>query len=590
MAAALECWSGRPSTDEDMVEQVLMKTHDRSEAYPAGEPPPPSSSWASGDAPAAAPKKWQRLGRNFAGAITALKNSLNLDSVREPAARAGDKAFWGGIVRNLTQLYPGSQLPEKAISNIRRHFDSLPNSYAQAGHDMKDVLLHVRLIEQAAAEDHPAVHVQEVAAEKPGGADGTLFRLTFASHSPISWPAMADALDGSSTCCRKVQIFEKKGLTLGIATLLVHSATEKLFKARAEAALRSAVKRPPRGSANVVKLPFGLCGCQEQGAAGARDDETEVCGPGGEGAPRQACERDRPPQLPNTLPESSLVVSIDEWQTVRGSGADEIGRWLVSSGEVEFADRGGPNSFRGAFRGKRAWIKKVRGCEKGAAYEVELKRELLELMSCGHRNILHLHGICVDENHGLCLVTRMMDGGSAHDLVQRSKKIPTRDLLRIAADVAEGLSFMNDHGVSYRDLNTQRVLLDKQGNACLGDMGVVSAVKNAGDVTEYETAGYRWLAPEIIAGDPETVVETWMSNVYSFGMVVWEMVTGEAAYSSYSPVQAAVGIAACGLRPEIPKDCPQVLRSLMLKCWNNHPSKRPPFSEILAILSRQIPR
>lgn len=77
-----------------------------------------------------------------------------------------------------------------------------------------------------------------------------------------------------------------------------------------------------------------------------------------------------------------------------------------------------------------------------------------------------------------------------------------------------------------------------------------------------------------------------MSNVYSFGMVVWEMVTGEAAYSAYSPVQAAVGIAACGLRPDIPKDCPQILRGLMMKCWNNIPSKRPQLSEILSILMR----
>lgn len=75
-----------------------------------------------------------------------------------------------------------------------------------------------------------------------------------------------------------------------------------------------------------------------------------------------------------------------------------------------------------------------------------------------------------------------------------------------------------------------------------------------------------------------------MSNVYSFGMVIWEMVTGEAAYAAFSPVQAAVGIAACGLRPEIPKDCPQVLRNLMTKCWNSCPLKRPQFSEIQAML------
>lgn len=91
---------------------------------------------------------------------------------------------------------------------------------------------------------------------------------------------------------------------------------------------------------------------------------------------------------------------------------------------------------------------------------------------------------------------------------------------------------------------------------------------------------------QIIAGDPENVTETLMSNAYSFGMVIWEMVTGEAAYASCSPVQAAVGIAACGLRPEIPKDCPQILKSLMTKCWNSCPTKRPQFSEILSILVR----
>lgn len=77
-----------------------------------------------------------------------------------------------------------------------------------------------------------------------------------------------------------------------------------------------------------------------------------------------------------------------------------------------------------------------------------------------------------------------------------------------------------------------------------------------------------------------------MSNVYSFGMIIWELVAGEVAYSAYSPVQAAVGIAACGLRPEIPKDCPQVLRSLMIKCWDNCPSNRPQFAEILSTLVR----
>ncbi|CAA6656902.1 unnamed protein product [Spirodela intermedia] len=531
MAAAMECWSGRPSTDEDMVEQVLMKNQDRSEAYPSTEPEPTGPQ----------PRRCHR----------------RPEELPQPRSGGEGEGLVGSIVRNLTQLYPGSQLPEKVIADIRRHYECLPSSYAQAEHDIKEVLLHSRLIEQAAAEDHPAVH---------GKGTTTLFKLTFVSHSPISWPAIADSLDASSMLCKKVQIFEKKGLTLGIALLLVHSVSDKAFKTRAEAALRSAVKKPaPRSGGGAVKLSFGLCGCKDREAAGVREDDSEFTGGGGEWR--------RPERI------SSFVVAVDERQALR-LGAGEMGRWLLSPEEVEIADRTGPNSFTGTCRGRKVWIKKLRGCERGTAYEVQLRRDLLELMSSGHPNVLHLHGLCVDETHGLCLVTKAMDGGSVHDLLQsRRKRIPTGELMRIAAGVAEGLRFVNDHGVCFRDLNTQRILLDKQGNSCLGDMGVVSVCKSTGEVADYETAGYRWLAPE-----------TWMSNVYSFGMVLWEMVTGEAAYSSYSPVQAAVGIAACGLRPEIPRDCPPVLRSLMVKCWNSSPSRRPPFSEILTILSSQATR
>ncbi|XP_008794232.1 serine/threonine-protein kinase STY46 [Phoenix dactylifera] len=584
MAAALECWSGRPSTDEDMVEQVLMKTHDRSEAFPSASSSSSSSSSSSAtSSPARAAagsnlpptKKWQRLGRNFAGALAALKNSLN----RDPSP-CGDKLLWGGVVRNLTQLYPGSQLPEKLISDIRRHFDSLPNSYAQAGFDMKEILLHVRLVEQATAEDHPAVHIQEV--HDDDGAEGVAFKITFACNSSVSWPAMSGALGTSLICCKKIQIFEKKGLTLGAVTVLVQPGNERHFKSRIEAALRSAAKKPRN---NVVKLPFGLCGCQEE-SSGNVEEDVQFDGDDGQRVDNEALHRI---QLPTPLPESSLVVSIDEWQTIR-SGGEEIGKWILTSDEVEFVERTGPNSFKGVYRGKRVWIKKLRGCERGSAYDIEIRQDLLQLMSCGQKTILQFHGICIEENQGLCVVTRMMDGGSVHDVMQKNKKLPIREVMRIALDVAEGLMFMNIHGVPYRDLNTHRILLDRQGNACLGDMGIVTSCNSVGEVTEYETAGYRWLAPEIIAGDPESVTETWMSNVYSFGMVLWEMITGEAAYSSYSPVQAAVGIAACGLRPEIPKECPQFLRSLMMKCWNNCPSKRPQFSDIIAIMQRQSNR
>ena len=135
MAAALECWSSRASTDEDMVEQVLMRTQDRSEGPPENSASTSSSVDAVGvglkEMPSAMQKRLQRLSRNVSEAIASLKNSLNLDSVRDslpPPSRIEScrKVVWCSVVKNLTQLYPGSQLPEKLVSNIRKHYDSLP--------------------------------------------------------------------------------------------------------------------------------------------------------------------------------------------------------------------------------------------------------------------------------------------------------------------------------------------------------------------------------------------------------------------------------------------------------------------------------
>ncbi|XP_010685925.1 uncharacterized protein LOC104900241 [Beta vulgaris subsp. vulgaris] len=577
MAAALECWSSRTSTtEEDTVEQVLMRSHHRSEGLPE-----PSTTTKDTSSSSAMQKRFQKLSRNVSEAIASLKNSLNLDSPRQvtPKIDGHRNIVWGSVVRSLTQLYPGSQLPEKLVSNIRKHYDSMPLSYAQAGFDMKDVFVHIRLIEQASEEDQPAVIIQEVSEDE---VQGVVYRITFACNSSISWPAVSGALENGSMCCKKIQIFERKSSTLGILHVLVQSGQEKNFKIRIENALRSASKKPKLSNR---KLPFGLCGC-DQDENGRGRDFGEIEEEFGDQSYRNSveCSSERI-ELSMPLSSSSIVVSVDEWQTVR-AGGDEIGKWLLNSENVEFGDQIGPSSFKGVYKGKRVAIEKLKGCDKGNAYDFELRKDLLELMTCGHKNVVPFYGVCVDEIHGLCVVTRFMEGGSVHDLMLKHKKLQIKDVMRITIDVAEGIKFLIDHGIAYRDLNTQRILLDRQGNAYLGDMGIVNACNSTGEAMEYETDGYRWLAPEIIAADPESVSETWMSNVYSFGMVVWEMVTGEAAYSAYSPVQAAVGIAACGLRPEIPKDCPQVLKSLMIKCWNNSPSNRPQFSEILSLLLR----
>lgn len=359
---------------------------------------------------------------------------------------------------------------------------------------MKDVFLHIKLIEQASGEDQPAINIQEIS-DDGLNPNGSVFKLTFACNSTISWPAMSGALHSSSICCKKLQIFDKKGFTLGIVMLSVQTGQEKMFRTQIENALKLASKKPKN---NPIKLPFGLCGCQEESTRGRNVGEIE-----------EDCNRDQiyrngeenldsKIQLPLPLPDDVIVVSVDEWQTVI-SGRDGIGKWLLNQDAVEIIDQIGLGTFKGVYKGKKVGIEKLKGCDKGNAYEFELRKDLLELMTCGHKNVIPFYGVCVDDNHGLCIVSKLMDGGSVHDLILKSKKIQMKEIIRIVSDVAEGIKFMNDHGVAYRDLNTQRILLDKRGNACLGDMGIVSACKSVSEALEYETDGYRWLAPEVFS-------------------------------------------------------------------------------------------
>ncbi|XP_020585763.1 serine/threonine-protein kinase STY46-like [Phalaenopsis equestris] len=527
MAAALECCSDRRSTNEEMLNLLLMKAPPYAGAFRRQLPE----------------KKWHRLSRKAAAAIAALQKSLN-------------RRF---TPPSLSQLLPGIHIPEKLLPDIRRHFDSLPNSYSQAGFDIKEVCLHLRLVELAAIDGQPVFQIERISGRASD------FKIIFACKSAFSWPTMSGAIGGAVLCYKKIQIFEKKGITLGIVTVLVDARGEKNFKSRIEAALRSAAKNQLNES---FKLHFSICGCREEGL---------VINEGNSSFPPSSKINTNPPRqihLPNPLPE------------IVCSGGVDLGRWLLRSVDIEFVERAGINSFIGTYNGEKVWIKKLKRCERGSTYAIEIQQNLMQLMSCGHKNLLQFCGVCFNASNGLCVVTRLMEGGSVHDLM-KNKKVRVRSVMKIALDVSEGLLFVNNHGVAYKDLNRQRILLDREGNACLGDMGIVSTCMNPGEVTEYETAGYQWLAPEIIAGEPESKTETWMSNAYSFGMLLWEMVTGEVAYSSCSPVQAAVGVAACGMRPEIPKDCPPVLRSLMIRCWNNCPTKRPTFSEIVSILLKQ---
>lgn len=73
-------------------------------------------------------------------------------------------------------------------------------------------------------------------------------------------------------------------------------------------------------------------------------------------------------------------------------------------------------------------------------------------------------------------------------------------------------------------------------------------------------------------------------DVYSFGIVLWELITGLLPFQNMTAVQAAFAVVNKGVRPVIPNDCLPVLSDIMTRCWDTNPEVRPPFAEIVKML------
>ena len=73
-------------------------------------------------------------------------------------------------------------------------------------------------------------------------------------------------------------------------------------------------------------------------------------------------------------------------------------------------------------------------------------------------------------------------------------------------------------------------------------------------------------------------------DVYSFGIVLWELITGLLPFQNMTAVQAAFAVVNKGVRPVIPNDCLPVLSDIMTRCWDTNPEVRPPFIEIVRML------
>uniref|UniRef100_A0A4W4GAF3 Mitogen-activated protein kinase kinase kinase n=1 Tax=Electrophorus electricus TaxID=8005 RepID=A0A4W4GAF3_ELEEL len=242
--------------------------------------------------------------------------------------------------------------------------------------------------------------------------------------------------------------------------------------------------------------------------------------------------------------------------------------------------------YRGVWRGEEVAVKAARQDpdEDISATAESVRQEARLFWMLRHPNIISLRGVCLKEPN-LCLVMEYARGGALNRALA-GKKVPPRVLVNWAVQIATGMDYLHNQTfvpVIHRDLKSSNILIlepverDNLSGKTLKitDFGLAREWHRT---TKMSAAGtYAWMAPEVI----KLSLFSKSSDVWSFGVLLWELLTGEVPYREIDALAVAYGVAMNKLTLPVPSTCPEAFAQLLGECWSPNPHSRPSFGCIL---------
>jgi len=287
--------------------------------------------------------------------------------------------------------------------------------------------------------------------------------------------------------------------------------------------------------------------------------------------------------------------------TEKGEGAEVPGATIdlskrntsqfeVDPKSVKVGDKLGEGGFgavhKGRFKNKTVAVKLLnRKMMRNRQVIKEFKAEIGIMCQLDHPNVIKCLGACTKPPTYM-MITEFMPRGTLFDVLHKGQiQLNWVLMKRIVMDIARGMAYIHASSLLHRDLKSSNLLLDGNFNVKISDFGLVHYLdegESLGGGPVGHAGTFQYMAPEVIAHEAATE----KSDVYSFAIVLWEIMARKLPYVGMDPQMVAQNVLSSHLRPPILPFFPQPMSVLMNACWHYNPAKRPSFVEIEAIVKR----
>jgi serine/threonine-protein kinase len=219
-------------------------------------------------------------------------------------------------------------------------------------------------------------------------------------------------------------------------------------------------------------------------------------------------------------------------------------------------------------------------------YVERFRREARSVAQLSHPHIVTVIDRGEDDGQQF-IVFEYVDGENLKQLLERTGPLPARRALELAVEIADALAFAHEHGLVHRDVKPQNVLLTPDGDVKVTDFGIARSLDVEHGVTQTGTVlgTSNYLSPEQASGKPTTQA----TDVYSLGVVLYELLTGEVPF----PGDNFVAVAMKHLNEQPPDlverrpDVPLRLAAAVDRALEKDPARRFPSMDTFAWELRQ---